>query len=72
MIEFITNLEALLEMQPDTLKSDSLLKDIPSWDSMAVVGFLAMADATYGKSVAPAAILKCATVSDLAALVGVS
>jgi acyl carrier protein len=70
MDEFIKNLEEMLELPNGTLNASTTLADLPGWDSMAAVGFLALADGTYGKSVAPAAIQKCVSVSDLAALVG--
>jgi acyl carrier protein len=70
MNEFIKALEAMLELEPSTLEPATPLSQIPGWDSMAVVGFLALADEIYSKAVAPSAIQKCATVADLAALVG--
>ena len=72
MKEFIQHLENMLELQPGALQSNTPLTDISSWDSMAAVGFLALADRDYGKAVSPAAIKTCKTVSDLAALVGQS
>lgn len=70
MNEFIQAMEVMLEVEPGTLQSATLLKQIPSWDSMAAVGFLALADGKYGTAVAPSAIQQCATVGDLAVLVG--
>jgi acyl carrier protein len=70
MNEFIQALEAMLETAPGSLQPTTALSQIPSWDSMAAVGFLALADSKYGKAVSPAAIQKCSKVSDLAALVG--
>jgi acyl carrier protein len=72
MKEFIQHLEKLLELQPGELQAGTPLTDIASWDSMAAVGFLALADETYGKAVPPADIRKCKIVSDLAGLVGQS
>jgi acyl carrier protein len=72
MKDFIQNLENMLELQPGALQANTSLADITVWDSMAAVGFLALADQTYGKAVSPAAIKTCKTVSDLAALVGQS
>jgi acyl carrier protein len=72
MKEFIQNLENMLDLPPGELQSNTPLTDITGWDSMAVVGFLALADSTYGKAVRPTAIKTCQTVSDLAALVGQS
>ena len=70
MQKFIQSLEAMLEVEPGTLQPATPLKQIAGWDSMAAVGFLALADGEYGKAVAPSAIQQCATVADLGALVG--
>ena len=70
MSEFIENLEELLEKTQGSLQSTTLLSEITSWDSMAAVGFLALADAKYGIAVSPGALQKCKTIGDLAALVG--
>ncbi len=72
MKEFIQHLENMLELQPGELQATTPLIDITGWDSMAAVGFLALADRDYGKAVSPAAIKICKTVGDLAALVGQS
>ncbi|MEI8287828.1 MAG: acyl carrier protein [Verrucomicrobiota bacterium] len=72
MKEFIQNLEDMLDLPAGELQADTRLADITGWDSMAAVGFLAMADGKYGKAVSPAAIKTSKTVSDLAALVGQS
>ena len=70
MKEFIEALEAMLEVAPGTLCPATPLNQMGGWDSMAAVGFLALADGKYGKAVAPAAIQQCVTVGDLAVLVG--
>jgi len=72
MKEFIQNLENMLDLPAGELQADTRLTDINSWDSMAIVGFLALADRKYGKAVSPAAIKNTKTISDLAALVGQS
>jgi acyl carrier protein len=68
--EFLTNLEEALESDAGTLKMETNLADLPNWDSMAVLSFMAMMDASYGVTIAPAKLADCATVADLAALKG--
>lgn len=51
-----------------SLSSETALKDI-GWDSLAVVGFIAAADETFGKTLAPGRLNACETVADLAALI---
>lgn len=72
MKDFIANLENMLEVEPGSLQATTLLTAVPSWDSLAAVGFLALADGTYDKAIDPSAIQECKKVSDLAALVGLS
>jgi acyl carrier protein len=71
MDKFLQHLEEMLELAPGTLNPDTPLSQIPTWDSMAAVGFLALADGTYNTAVSPANIQKCKTVNELSLLVGV-
>jgi acyl carrier protein len=64
-----TALEDLLELEPRTVKSENLLADLPGWDSMAVVGCIAMIDETFGVIVPASRLMQCKTVGDLAELV---
>jgi acyl carrier protein len=65
--QFYHDLEELLELDSDTIKGNEVLTDI-NWDSMAVVAFIAMADANYGSSVHVAQLQQATTVADLLAL----
>lgn len=67
--EFIHLLEELLEQPADTLTGSDALDD-HGWDSMTIVGFLAMVDEHFGFTPPPAAIAKCRVVEDLIALLG--
>ncbi len=61
----IAGIEKLLERPPGSLKESERLTDLESWDSMAVIGFMAMVNDKFGVSVAPSALHKCETVNDL-------
>ncbi len=65
--DFLLLLDELLELPPHTLTADSLL-EANGWSSLAVVGFIALADEQFGASVAPARMARCRTAGDLAAL----
>ncbi|MBK8091136.1 MAG: acyl carrier protein [Verrucomicrobiaceae bacterium] len=67
--EFITHLESAIDSPVGSISAGQALSDILEWDSLAVVSFIALADAKYGKKVSPAALKDCKTVDDLAALV---
>jgi acyl carrier protein len=50
------------------LTGSEKLSTLGSWDSMAVISFMAMADDRFGLSLAPTGINSCKTVDDLIAL----
>jgi len=68
--EFIGELETLLEVDPGTLSEDMVLQEIEQWDSMAAIGFIAMADAKLSAVVKPQKLFECRSVGDLIELVG--
>jgi len=70
-VEFLRNLEDLIEAAPGSLTAQSVLADTPGWDSMAIMGFLAFADEELGLAPAPRAIKECQIVDDLLSLVGI-
>jgi acyl carrier protein len=65
----LLSLDDLLELDPGTLKGSEELKDIEAWDSLAVMGFIAMVDEEFDVMVPPAQLSKCKTVADLISLV---
>lgn len=67
--DFLLSLDELLEAEPGTLTGAELLQDMDSWDSLAVVGFIALVD-EHGVTLSPNHIAKCKTVDDLIALLG--
>ena len=67
--QFFLLLDELLENEPGTFKGDEVLADQPKWDSLAVIGFIALLDQHFTVSVSGVKILECKTVSDLAGLV---
>jgi acyl carrier protein len=67
---FLEKLAELLEMAPRSLTGAEQLSDLESWDSLAVMSFIALADEHFGVAVAPRQIAACKTVNDLAALAG--
>jgi acyl carrier protein len=65
---FLAKLAGLLEMPSGSLTGDERLEDLESWDSLAIMSFIALVDEHYGTAVAPKQIVACATVNDLATL----
>jgi acyl carrier protein len=67
--QFLPLLDELLELEPGTVEGDSRLEDV-GWNSLAVVGFIALVDENFGIAMSPPAIAKCETARDLTSLLG--
>lgn len=66
--EFYMELETLLEMERGSIKGTESLADLPNWDSMAILAFIALADMKLHEVASPASLTACRTVPDLAHL----
>jgi acyl carrier protein len=67
--EFFLLIDELLENEPGTITGEEILAHLSKWDSLAVIGFIAVLDQHFSASVPAAQILGCKTVADLADLV---
>lgn len=72
MTDFCAHLDRLCEQPPGTAQPDMALNDLPGWDSMTAVGFMAMVAREYSVSAPAARLMDATTVRDLAAIAGVS
>ena len=68
MINFIEKMQDLLDTEEE-ISMDTNLDEIEEWDSLSVVSFLAMANATYGKKVKKEDLKNKKTIADLYSLV---
>ena len=68
--DFFVLLDELLENDPGTILGGEALAGMARWDSLAVIGFIALLDQHFALSVPAVRIMDCKTVDDLAALVG--
>lgn len=66
---FYHELDEMLEVASGTVKGSDALGELESWDSLAVISFIAMVDSQYGVSLPAKAITACRTAADLAKLV---
>jgi acyl carrier protein len=66
--DFLKLIDDLLELSPGTLCGSEFLKAI-GWDSLAVIGFMALCDEQFALQVSPLEIKDCETPEDLFALV---
>ena len=66
--EFMSKFESELDVAPGTLEPSMALTDVPKWDSLAALLFMAAADEHLGVEVSGDQIAECKTVHDLLAL----
>ncbi|KAA0685589.1 acyl carrier protein [Azospirillum brasilense] len=70
--EFLLALDEMLELDPGTLTGAEELESIDSWDSLAVISFIALVDEKLGHVVEGEKLVKAKTVDDLLALAGIA
>ncbi|HWQ52530.1 MAG TPA: hypothetical protein VN442_02520 [Bryobacteraceae bacterium] len=63
--EFLLELDDILELAPGTLRGPEKLEELGHWNSMAMMGFIALADSNNGARISPRQIPNCSTVADL-------
>jgi acyl carrier protein len=68
--DFFLLIDELLENEPGVITGNEVLTQLSKWDSLAVIGFIAVLDQHFSVSVPAVQILNCKTVADLANLVG--
>lgn len=66
--EFLLELDEILEMPAGTLKGPEKLEELEQWNSVALIGFIALADTNNGTRISPRQSVNCATIADLLAL----
>ncbi len=66
--EFLLLLDELIEAEPGTLTGTESLASMPRWDSLAVMGFMALADEHFGATLSAKQIAECKQVGDLITL----
>ncbi|MBP7338255.1 acyl carrier protein [Niveispirillum sp.] len=68
--EFLAALEEMLELDAGSLSPDMALDSLDSWDSLAVISFIALVDEHFDHVVAGEDLAKAKTIGDLLALTG--
>ncbi len=69
-IEFFTKVAELIELDDVNLEGEEELAELEDWDSLSVLGFIALADKEFGVAVTEKDISNCKTMNDLCALFG--
>lgn len=68
--EFLAALEEMLEADAGSLSPGTALDSLDSWDSLAVISFIALVDEHFDHVVAGEDLAKAKTIGDLLALTG--
>jgi len=63
--EFLKALDEVVELAPGTLHGQEKLEDLENWNSMAMLGYIALADTASRVQLVPRQIRDCDTVDDL-------
>jgi len=69
--QFLDHLSEILEVPAGSLTGDEKLIDLPEWNSMAMMSFIAFGDEHFQKTLSPRQFAACQTVNDLGNLLGV-
>ena len=68
--EFFVQVAEVLEVEPDGLAGGDVIADVGTWDSLAVISFVAMVDREFDIIIEGERLNGAKTLDDLAALVG--
>ncbi|NBD38400.1 MAG: acyl carrier protein [Verrucomicrobia bacterium] len=69
MEAFVEHLAEALEQSPDNLSPETKLRDIPNWDSLAILTTLSMVDEQYDVTLSGPELQHCETIGDVYAKV---
>jgi acyl carrier protein len=65
METFIQHLAEALNLQESAISPEQKLRELPNWDSLAILTTLSMLDTEYDVSMSGAELQACDTVADL-------
>jgi acyl carrier protein len=68
--EFMIEIADLLSVDESELTNDVELEKLEDWDSLAVIGFIALLDKKLGKTIGAGTIFGCKTIGDLERVAG--
>ena len=63
--EFLRQMERILEMEENSLDGTEALRDLSSWDSLAVLGLQAWVDASFDSPLDVPALASATTLEDV-------
>jgi acyl carrier protein len=68
--DILKEIEEIIEADENTLDGSEVLEELDGWDSLAVMGFIAMMDDNFQITIEIEKIVECKTVNDLVLLLG--
>ncbi|MCP1241727.1 acyl carrier protein [Acetobacter lambici] len=66
--EFLEELAVVLDVPEGSLKGPEVLEELPEWDSLAVISFIALVDDKFNHVVSGDSLAKAVTIDDLVRL----
>jgi len=69
--KFLLEMDEILGLTPGTLRGNERLEELETWDSIALVNLIVLAEAEGNACMTPNQIVGCSTVADLLRLAGV-
>ena len=64
-VKFVQEIETLLELPESSLKLSTKLADIDEWDSLAILGLIALVNSNYGRLLPVELLNNCETILDI-------
>ncbi len=64
-------MDNVLELPDHTLTGSEQLDDLENWNSLAMIGYIALADSNNGVKLSPRQIRDCNSIDDLGRLAGI-
>ncbi len=64
-------MDDLLELPDNTLRGPEKLDELENWNSLAMIGYIALADSNNGAKLSPRQIRDCNSIDDLGRLAGI-
>jgi acyl carrier protein len=65
MDAFVEHLAEALEQSPEGLSRETKLRDIPNWDSLAILTTISMVDEQYDVTLSGPELQECETIGDV-------
>lgn len=71
-LEFLLEMDNVLDLPPGTLRGHEKLDDLNNWDSTALITMMVLAENNNNVHISPVEIVTCSTVADLLRLAQVN